>query len=428
MSRVEGISISKITLPSGTVVYKARVKRYDGTYDSTNYRTALEAKRGAMETLRGFTQTVGSPIVPLYPDAGSILISAAQKNLRDPNVPVVWFAPLCRGYAAQQRILGRREDRAVVFENIANAIDREGWGDLNSGVFGKRLLKWLSELTAGWSNVDPNWKGRRKNRLELTNTYRNNILEKINCVILHAMTVDNSPVLRNPLVRMSGTTRLQKFPEPNKLKPTFQVSELRLMVRRDVDKWHLPACLLIYTGCRAQEAMFARWEWFDWDARIIKLQYSKDDEDEDQAELKTGERIIPIQQELYDILRHYGIKKEGFIIEHEPLRTNGSLKNCKRTKPVKHAYTEGLRLFCKRAGVDPGERTAHSLRHNYAAMMFAMHTDSVVVMDALGHSEIETTLRYAKSRAAFAVAVKNWPKGEFQLLTGNEPLQFKKAN
>ncbi len=425
-SGIDGISITKIKLAGGRVSFRAFVLTPSGKYESTNYPTEREARRGAIETLRGFNQTAVSPVVMTTPIPHGLPTNSPLGNASAP----VWFAPLCLEYARMQRIVGSTEARAVAFEVLARAIDRAGWGNLTSGTFGKDALAWLAGLSAGWCNIDPSWKGRRKNRTELTNRYRNDLLEKINCVIRNVMLEENSPILRNPLLRKPGKTQLSNFKVQKKMIPTFQVSELRAMVSDTMrwHPWHLPACLLVYTGCRAQEAMFARWEWCDWDARVIKLQYYQDEEGEDEADLKTGERVIPMQEELYDVLQSYSPKKEGFIVELEQLRTNGSLKKCKRTKPVKHAYTQGLRLYCKACDFDPGKLRVHSLRHNYAAIMLAMGTNQGDVQDALGHKDYETTQGYAKMKSTFSVAVKHWPKGQYRLRTDATPIPFTKAN
>lgn len=420
-SGIDGISIRKIELPSGRIVYQAKVRAPTGQYESTNYPNEKEARRGGIETLRRFNQAANNAAAA----SQACMVAASPAPAPVPAVPAspppaLWFAPLARDYAAMQRVMERQESRARTFEHLATAIEREGFGNLFSGTFGKDVLTWLKNLKCDWSNTDPNWKGRKKNKTELTMRYRNDLLEKINCAISFYMGQENSLLFRTPLMRKNGSSQLWKFPVPNKLKPTFQIHELRAMVSNDMahDPWWLPACLTIYTGCRAQEAFFLRWENFDWEARIIRLQFVKEKDiksDNDKARYKTGERIIPLQQELYETLQKIGPKPYGFLIEDEYLRSNGSIKKIKRTKPTKHSYTAPMKLYCKRCGIDPSGRTMHSLRHNYAAIMLAMGHQFNEVMDAMGHCDEETTLEYARMRSTFTTAVKHWPKGEYQL-------------
>jgi integrase len=417
-SGIDGISIQKRTLPSGTVTHRVRVLKPSGEYeDAGSYPTNPEARRAGIETLRRFNQEAGL----VASEIAATVATAPQENRIKTaltSAPAIYFPPLCREYAQLQRVLDRTDNRAQVFDHIASGIDRAGIANMASGTFGNDVLGWLKGLKAGWSNTDPNWKGRRKANLEISNRYRNDLLEKIACVINYAMCKDGSPLLRSPLTRMPGTKRLVKFAVQNKLKPTFTIGELRALVSTEMehDDWWLPACLLIYTGCRAQEAMFARWEWFDWEARVIRLQYSKDKHAKmsELADLKTGERVIPLQDELHDLLRPIA-SPHGFVIADEHMRTNGSIKHCKRTKEVAHAYTKPFRKYAARCGFKPSDRTVHSLRHNYAAIHLAMGKNFNDVMDALGHQDEETTLGYAKMRALFSTAVKDWTDHQYHL-------------
>ncbi len=421
MSRIDGLSISTITLPSGTIVHKLRVRRPDGTYAAGgNFRTKLEAKRAGLEMLRGSDQAMENHAI----------IPTAQPDVVQKNgvINPVWFAPVCREVAELQRQLGYEPGRPKVFDNLAKIIEREGFGDMNSGTFGKDVFKWLGGLKANWCNDDPNWKGRRTTNFELSNTTRNMLLVKIGIVVNYEMAKVDTNLLRYPLLRKPLKKALVTFPVKDVMKSTFQVNELRALVtsEMDHDAWWLPACLLTYTGCRAQEAMFMRWEWCDWEARIIKLQYS--DDASAKIKIKTGERNIPMMKELYDILQKVGPKPHGYIIEDEHMRTNGScLKKRKRTKEVKHAYTDGLRLYCERCGVNADKLTAHSLRHNYIAIRLAMRDNFNDVMEAVGHMDESTTLGYARMKSSFTVAVKDWPEDQFQLRTDATPMPFVKA-
>lgn len=415
-SGIDGISIQKRTLPSGTVVHRVRVRKPTGEYeDAGSFASNAEARRAGIVALRRLNEAVVAPM-PEPPPAPAQPVSAP---IATPPVGV-HFPTLAREYAKLQRALGRSPGRAVVFDHLANSIERAGFGNLQSGTFGIDLIEWLRGLKPWWCNTNPEANGRWKNRDDLSDRYRNDLLEKVACVINYEVNKDNPRILRNPMLRKPGKKELQNFTVQKKLKPTFTIGELRAMVSSEMeaDPWWLASCLLVYTGCRAQEAMFLRWEWIDWESRVIRLQYSEEEdaEPDEIADLKTGERIIPLQDELAELLRPIA-HTFGFIIADEYMRTNGSIKHCKRTKAVKHEYTRRFRRYCSRCGFNPGRRTVHSLRHNYAAIHLAMGKNFNDVMDALGHQDEETTLGYAKMRALFTTAVKDWTDHQYHLRT-----------
>lgn len=176
------------------------------------------------------------------------------------------------------------------------------------------------------------------------------------------------------------------------------------------DPWWLACCLLVYTGCRAQEAMHLRWEWIKWDAKVITLKLADDYESKSDTE-----RLIPLEPELADILRPIA-KLSGHILAPE-IRAGGS-GYCKTNKKGSGSgdYTDALRRYLTRIGMDAGDRTAHSLRHTYITIKLARGDTNVErLRKAVGHASFSTTMGYGKLSQLYEAEVDTWPDGTLWL-------------
>lgn len=129
--------------------------------------------------------------------------------------------------------------------------------------------------------------------------------------------------------------------------------------------------LLILTGARLNEILSARWEWVDFENACIRLPDSK-----------TGAKTLylspPALQVLSSIPRLDG---NGFIICGQ--KTGSSLVNLQ--KPW-----SAIRL---RAGFP--ELRMHDLRHSFASIAVASGMSLPMIGKLLGHSQPQTTARYA---------------------------------
>ena len=132
-----------------------------------------------------------------------------------------------------------------------------------------------------------------------------------------------------------------------------------------------------YTGMRKGEILKLTWNKVDLNERLIKLQAT--DTKDKQA------RLIPICDELYDILRDL------------PNRIHSAGKNKRvflyKGNPIK-AFTRSLTTACKDAGIKYGRFVEggfifHDLRHTYNTMMRKSGVDETVIMAITGHSTRE---------------------------------------
>lgn len=129
--------------------------------------------------------------------------------------------------------------------------------------------------------------------------------------------------------------------------------------------------LLLLTGCRRNEILTLRWEEVDLAARELRLRDSK-----------TGARTVPLSPEAVGVLA--GIPRVAghpFVI---PGRVAG--------RPMADLNTP-WRIVRERAGLE--DVRLHDLRHSFASRALALGESLPMIGRLLGHSQVETTARYA---------------------------------
>jgi len=142
---------------------------------------------------------------------------------------------------------------------------------------------------------------------------------------------------------------------------------------------HAVFALGTYAGMRKNEIVNTRWEWFDFDRKLITLA------SHDGFHIKNSEsRTIPLHDRLASILEPYRAN-EGFIFMPE------------KEKPGKHEYRyEFKRAFhsvAKEAGLE--WVTPHVLRHTFASQLAIAGVSLYKISKWLGHSDVKTTQIYA---------------------------------
>ncbi len=129
--------------------------------------------------------------------------------------------------------------------------------------------------------------------------------------------------------------------------------------------------LLILTGCRLNEIMTLKWEYVDVDAGVLNLPDSK-----------TGAKTVYLGKPAIDTLRRlpslpgnpwviYGTKPGGRFIDLQP-------------------FWQRLRA---RAGLK--DARIHDLRHTFASAAVAAGQGLPMIGKLLGHTQVQTTARYA---------------------------------
>ncbi|MCK5778802.1 MAG: tyrosine-type recombinase/integrase [Rhodospirillales bacterium] len=151
---------------------------------------------------------------------------------------------------------------------------------------------------------------------------------------------------------------------------------LQLGLAAQTETPHMVAAieLLLFTGARVGEILGARWEWVDYQKRVIALPDSK-----------TGAKNIYLSDDAIAVLKRLEKlpqrKKNDFVIA-------GGIKK----KPLSDLRHPWLRIR-ERAGLE-GVRL-HDLRHTAASIGVTVGMNLPVIGRLLGHTQAQTTQRYA---------------------------------
>jgi integrase len=139
--------------------------------------------------------------------------------------------------------------------------------------------------------------------------------------------------------------------------------------------------LLLLTGCRRREVLEARWEYIDLERGLLTIPLSKSGKP----------RYVPLSPAARNIL----IKSKLIVIEllgSEEAGNGWVFPNPKTKKPFVKMQTGWMRAR-RLAGLE-GLRV-HDLRHSFASALVNRGMTLYDVKEALGHSSVVTTQRYA---------------------------------
>ena len=129
--------------------------------------------------------------------------------------------------------------------------------------------------------------------------------------------------------------------------------------------------LLLLTGCRKREILDLRWEYVDLDARELHL-----------PETKTGVRTVALSPSAVQVLR------EIPRLPGSPWVIPGKVAG----KPMRN-IDDSWKVICKLA--DLKDLRIHDCRHSFASRALALGVSLPMIGRLLGHSEAQTTERYA---------------------------------
>ena len=132
--------------------------------------------------------------------------------------------------------------------------------------------------------------------------------------------------------------------------------------------------LLLLTGARVSEILGARWEWVDWETKIIRLPDSK-----------TGAKPLYLSETAIKILELLQALPQA---SENPFVIVGRIPR-KPLNDLRHPW----RRIRKRAGLD--DFRLHDLRHTAASIGVSQGMNLPVIGRLLGHSQASTTQRYA---------------------------------
>ena len=134
--------------------------------------------------------------------------------------------------------------------------------------------------------------------------------------------------------------------------------------------------LLLLTGCRLSEIQKLKWKYVDLKAGALRLPDSK-----------SGAKLVSVSKAAIDVFKT--IPK----LEGNPYVITGLVKGQHLTDMQKP-----WRRLRHRAGLD-GVRI-HDLRHSFASDALQLGEDLTMIGKLLGHTQVQTTARYAHLKTA----------------------------
>ena len=129
--------------------------------------------------------------------------------------------------------------------------------------------------------------------------------------------------------------------------------------------------LLVLTGCRRNEILGLRWEDVDFDAGELRLR-----------DTKTGARVVPLTPPAAEVLEDLPrVSGNPWVFPGRKRGTHQRNINDSWDRIRKRAGLDGVRL--------------HDLRHTFASRALAMGESLSMIGKLLGHTQVQTTARYA---------------------------------
>ena len=158
-----------------------------------------------------------------------------------------------------------------------------------------------------------------------------------------------------------------------KLPMVLSKEEINKMVESTNNIKHkLVVMFLYYAGLRLDEARNLKWQDIDFDREIIHLKTAKGDK----------ERIVFLHKKLTDMLKIYGINKEGPIFVSQ-----------RDEKYNKRTIQQIVKSASKKVGIKKNV-TPHTLRHSFATHLLEGGADIRYIQQLLGHKDLKTTQIY----------------------------------
>jgi integrase len=172
---------------------------------------------------------------------------------------------------------------------------------------------------------------------------------------------------------------IRKYPE-EKRERFLSTAELRrigeVLREMEIEGIELPSAilaarLLILTGCRLGEIMTLKWEFLDLPEKVLRLPDSK-----------TGAKLVHLGQPAVELLAGVRPVKDNLYV------IAGTIKG---------KHLSDLQPFWQRVRARTGLKDVriHDLRHTFASTAVASGQGLPMIGKLLGHTQVQTTARYA---------------------------------
>ena len=178
----------------------------------------------------------------------------------------------------------------------------------------------------------------------------------------------------NPCDRVKLPSGLRKSRRNN-----LSAEEVKAIQETNLTDFQL-APLILYTGMRCGEAIALKWKDIDWKNNTITIskaiRHRGNQPEICPPKTENAIRQIPLLQPLKDRLRHFKVFPDDYVVSGaSPL--------------TKSALDKRWKKWCKQYGV---QFDRHSIRHQYATILFESGVDAKTAQELLGHAQIATTM------------------------------------
>lgn len=165
--------------------------------------------------------------------------------------------------------------------------------------------------------------------------------------------------------------------QSSKLPPVMSAQEMKILIDSITNIKHRTVVMLLYsTGMRLGE--IAALKMTDIDSKNMRIKVVQGKGAKDRF-------TILSEQVLIELRAYYIIYKPVVYL------FNGSRKGC----PISHRSIQHLvQTALAKAGLASKDYTVHTIRHSFATHLVDNGTDLHTVKELLGHSTLQTTMRY----------------------------------
>lgn len=261
-----------------------------------------------------------------------------------------------------------------------------------------------------------------------------NTLQNINTILYPSfqLAVRDDIIRKNPVAGVYAEVK-RRNGGPRKTRRAMTIEQQRAFMRFVAESkvfypWYPFFVFLLGTGCRIGEAIGLRWDDVDLEKRLIHINhnmtYYPRADDSYKCEFRVtkpkteaGNRIIPMMQPVYDVLKgeYERQLEEGFCEEyidgftnfvfinrcgspHNPKTVNRAIKrivSAHNAEEVVKAKKE------KREAVIIPDISCHIFRHTFASRFCENETNIKVIQEVMGHADVSTTMNiYAEANPA----------------------------
>lgn len=216
---------------------------------------------------------------------------------------------------------------------------------------------------------------------ELLKTHKKNSIRTLFLRIspLFGYLVETKRLSENPFKKVQKL-KVSKKPEPDALSDQEYHDLLKLCEKRErvCARDQMIIHLGMNTGLRRKEICNLQWTDISLERKLLTVRHGKGDKD----------RLIPINNTLYEVLLQYPRSKSGYVVTSEmgTKISRSTLTGIMKVyvKEFTHTY-EGVKRL-----------TLHSLRAGFATRIAISGKSPYIIQRLMGHTDLKTTLNYCR--------------------------------